>query len=250
MTGVNENNIRGKVVIITGASSGIGEAIARRLATSGAKVVLGARRVERLKSLVKTIEAGGGKAIAITTDVTKSEDLENLVQMAVGTYGQVDVLVNNAGLMPLSPLEARRIDEWDRMIDVNIKGVLYGIAAVLPRMKAQLSGHIINISSVAGHVVFPSASVYCGTKFAVKAITEGLRQEAKPYLRSTNISPGAVESELMNHIAHEATVEATAGLKALRIPADSIARAVAFAIEQPMEVDVNEIIVRPTAQPL
>ncbi|MDP0501130.1 MAG: SDR family oxidoreductase [Verrucomicrobiota bacterium JB022] len=247
---MSQDNIQGKTVVITGASSGIGEAIARRLAKAGANVVLGARRQDRLDALVKELEAAGGKAIARATDVTKADDLEALVQAAIDTYGRIDVLVNNAGLMPLSPLEEKRLDEWNQMVDVNIKGVLYGIAAALPHMKAQQSGHIINVSSVAGHVVFPSSAVYCGTKFAVRAITEGLRQEAKPYLRTTIISPGAVESELLDGVKHGATKEALSGIAALRIPADSIARAVAYAIDEDPAVDVNEVLVRPTAQQL
>jgi NADP-dependent 3-hydroxy acid dehydrogenase YdfG len=243
-------NITGKVVVITGASSGIGEAIARLLAERGAQVALGARRKDRLDALAKQIRDRGGKAETFVTDVTRRGDVESLVQGAVQAFGRIDVLVNNAGIMPLSPLDRLKVDEWDRMVDVNIKGVLYGIAAALPRMLKQKSGHIINVSSVAGHVLFPTAAVYCGTKFAVRAITEGLRREAKPHVRTTIISPGAVESELANTITDAETAEMVQGLRNLAIPAEAIARAVAHAISEPSDVDVNEMLVRPTAQEL
>ncbi|MFP5212416.1 MAG: SDR family oxidoreductase, partial [Acidobacteriota bacterium] len=187
------NSIEGKVVVITGASSGLGEATARLLSAQGAIVVLGARRAERIRALADELTAGGGKALAVVTDVTQCEQVRRLVDAAVQTFGRIDVMINNAGLMPSSPLERLRIDDWDRMIDVNIKGVLYGIAAALPYMKQQKSGHIINVSSVAGHKVRHGGAVYAATKHAVRALSEGLRQEGKPYnIRTTVISPGAV----------------------------------------------------------
>jgi NADP-dependent 3-hydroxy acid dehydrogenase YdfG len=187
------NNIEGKIVVITGASSGLGEATARLLSVQGASVVLGARRVDRIKSLADELTGSGGQALAIPTDVTHYEQVKRLVDAAVQTYGRIDVMINNAGLMPQSPLERLKIDEWNRMIDVNIKGVLYGIAAALPYMKQQHAGHFINVSSVAGHKVRPPGTVYAATKHAVLALSEGLRQEVKPYhIRTTVISPGAV----------------------------------------------------------
>jgi NADP-dependent 3-hydroxy acid dehydrogenase YdfG len=241
-------HIQGKVIVITGASSGLGEAAARRLAADGAKLVLGARRVDRLKALA--VELGQGEAAAVETDVAVEAQVRALVDGAVAAHGRIDVLINNAGLMPLSPLERGRTDDWDRMIDVNIKGVLYGIAAALPHMIRQKSGHIINVSSVAGHKVRPGSAVYSATKHAVRALSEGLRQEMKPYgLRTTIISPGAVESELPASVT-EADVAANvrANYDANAIPADSFARAVAFAISQPEDVDINEILFRPTKQ--
>ncbi|TMV88970.1 SDR family oxidoreductase [Thioclava sp. BHET1] len=246
------NNIQDKVVVITGASSGMGESAARHLASLGAKVALGARRTERLDALVDEITAAGGEAIAVATDVTKMDDVQKLVDMAVEAYGRIDVIINNAGLMPLSSIESLKIDEWDRMIDVNIRGVLHGIAAALPHMKAQKSGQIITTSSVAGHVLFPGSAVYSGTKFAVRAITEGLRQETKPYnIRTTILCPGAVKTELLEHIS-DAEVKAanTDYVGQVGIPADSFARIAAFAISQPEDVDINEVIFRPTAQQL
>lgn len=244
------DTIAGKVVVITGASSGIGEAIARLLAERGARVALGARRKDRLEALARSIRDAGGEAEWFVTDVTRRGDIEALVQSAVQAYGRIDVLINNAGIMPLSPLDRLKVDEWERMVDVNIKGVLYGIAAALPRMLEQKTGHIINVSSVAGHVVFPASAVYCGTKFAVRAITEGLRREAKPHVRATIISPGAVESELASTITDRETADMIEGFRSIAIPADAIARAVAYAIAEPPEVGVNEVIVRPTAQDL
>jgi NADP-dependent 3-hydroxy acid dehydrogenase YdfG len=195
------DNITGKVIVITGASSGMGEATARDLAAKGAKVVLGARRVDRLDAVAQDIIDAGGQATAVATDVTKLEEVRKLVDTATETYGRVDVIFNNAGLMPLSPLESLRIDEWDRTIDVNMKGTLYGIAAALPYMKEQRSGHVINVSSVYGHKVVATGAVYCATKHAVRAISEALRQEVKDYnIRVTTISPGAVRTELTDHI--------------------------------------------------
>ena len=244
------NNIAGKVIVITGASSGLGEASARHLSAQGATVVLGARRTERINALVKEISSAGGKAFAVITDVTKHDQVKNLVDTAVKEYGRVDVMLNNAGVMPQSPLERLKIDEWDRLIDVNIKGVLYGIAAALPHMKQQQSGHIINVSSVAGHKIRAGSVVYAATKHAVRALSEGLRLEVKPYnIRTTIISPGAIDTELPNSIV-EADVSATVHrfYEMMAIPAESFARTVAFAISQPDDVDINEIVFRPTKQ--
>ncbi|MEA2707129.1 MAG: hypothetical protein QOH22_1917 [Gemmatimonadaceae bacterium] len=242
--------IEGKVVVITGASSGLGEATARRLSAQHASVVLGARRVERLEKLAKELNAAGGKAVAITTDVTKADQVKRLVDEAVKAFGRVDVIINNAGLMPQSRLELLKIDEWDRMIDVNIKGVLYGIAAVLPYMQKQKSGHIINVSSVAGHKVRAGGAVYSATKTAVRVLSEGLRQEVKPYnIRTTVISPGAVDTELPNTITDpELAKNMQEFYASTAIPADSFARAVEFAMSQPEDVDINEILYRPTRQ--
>jgi NADP-dependent 3-hydroxy acid dehydrogenase YdfG len=244
------NNIEGKVVVITGASSGLGEATARLLSAQGASVVLGARRADRLQVLADELTDNGGKALAVATDVTDCAQVKALVEAAVQTFGRIDVLLNNAGLMPLAPMERLRSDEWEQMIDVNIKGVLYGIAAALPHMKDQKAGHIINVSSVYGHKVAPGAAVYCATKFAVRALSEGLRQEVKPYnIRTTVISPGAVATELLQGISEPDVAESVRKrTEPIAIPADSFARMVAFAISQPEEVDVNEILFRPTAQ--
>ena len=247
-----EANITGRVVVITGASSGLGEATARYLAERGAAVVLGARRAERLQALVDEITRAGGKASAVVTDVTDPLQVQALVDAAVDTHGRVDVILNNAGVMPHSPLERRKIDDWNRTIDINIKGVLYGIAAALPHMQRQKAGHIINVSSVAGHKVGKNNAVYAATKTAVRVITEGLRQEVKPWnLRTTIISPGAVATELPNSVT-EADVAKGIGqfYEEYAIPAESFARAVAFAIGQPDDVDINEILFRPTRQEL
>jgi NADP-dependent 3-hydroxy acid dehydrogenase YdfG len=243
------NNIEGKVVIITGASSGIGEAVAKHLTALGAKVSLGARRKEKLDQIVQDIEQTGGSALAFITDVTKKEDLDALVKNTLDAFGRVDVIFNNAGLMPLSRLENLHYEEWEKMIDTNIKGVLYGIGAVLPVFKEQKSGHFINVSSVAGHRVGPGAAVYSATKFAVRAISEGLRQEVKPYnIRTTIISPGAIKTELPDTITDNKIKEVMQPVLDIAISPESIARAVAYVIEQPEEFDVNEIILRPTAQ--
>ena len=243
------NNIEGKVVVITGASSGLGEATARMLCAQGATVVLGARRIDRIVALADELVRGGGQALALQTDVTRSADVQRLVDCAVEKYGRIDVMINNAGLMPSSPLERLKIDDWDRMIDVNIKGVLYGIAAALPHMQARKSGHIVNVSSVAGHKVRAGTAVYSATKHAVRVLTEGLRQEVKAYnIRTTLVSPGAVATELPDSVT-EADVQA--GIKAfyeIAIPADSFARAVVYALSQPDDVDINEILFRPTKQ--
>ena len=244
------NGIEGKVVVITGASSGLGEATARHLAAEGATVVLGARRIDRIQALAEELEGNGGQALAVKTDVVHRDQVEALVNAAIDAYGRVDVMLNNAGIMPQAPLERLTVDEWDQQIDVNIKGVLYGIAAVLPHMQGRKSGHIINVSSIAGHKVVPPGTVYCATKHAVRALSEGLRMEVTPYnIRSTIISPGAIDTELTDSIRDPEVAE---GFKAFyaetAIPADSFARAVAFAISQPEEVDINEILYRPTAQ--
>jgi len=246
------NTIEGKVIVITGASSGMGEAAARHLSAQGAAVVLGARRIERLQALTNEITASGGRALAVQTDVTDREQVERLVNAAVENHGRIDVLINNAGVMPLSPLERLKVDEWDQMIDVNLKGVLYGIAAALPHMKEQKSGHIINLSSVAGHKLFGGSAVYSATKFGVRALSEGLRQEVKPYnIRTTIISPGAVKTELLEHISEKDIQKANQEyVGQVGVPADSFARIVAFAISQPEELDINEILFRPTGQEL
>ena len=241
--------IQGKVVVITGASSGLGEATARHLANLGAKVVLGARRQERMDVIVEEIKATGGQASAYTVDVTRREDLSALVDNAIRDFGRIDVIVNNAGFMAISPIAELRVDEWDRMIDINVKGVLYCVAAALPKFEAQGSGHFINISSVAGIKVFsPGGSVYSGTKFAVRAISDGLRHEVGAKIRTTTIEPGAVDSELKLGSGHQPSADAVNEFYKQAIPADSVARAIAFAIEQPGDVDINEIVLRPTAQ--
>lgn len=244
------SEIENKVVIITGASSGLGEATARRLANNGAKLMLAARREERLQGLVAEINNNGGTAKYQVTDVTDRSQVAALAKATQDAYGQIDVLVNNAGLMPLSPLAETKIDEWEQMVDVNIKGVLYNIAAVMPVMLQQESGHIINLSSVAGHKVFPGGTVYCATKFAVKAISEGIRAESNGKIRSTNISPGAVNTELTSTISHDESAKMAEELYGIAIEADAIARAITYAIEQPADVDVNEMIIRPTKQEL
>jgi NADP-dependent 3-hydroxy acid dehydrogenase YdfG len=244
--------IKDKIVVVTGASSGLGEATARLLSAQRATVVLGARRAGRLKSLARELEADGGRALALETDVTRHEQVKALVDLAVQTYGRIDVMINNAGLMPQAPLEQLKIDEWDRMIDVNIKGVMYGIAAALPHMQRQKAGHFINVSSVAGHRVGPGFAVYSATKFAVRALSEGLRQEVKPYnIRTTVISPGAVATELPNGVSDPiAAARLRDFYSQVAVPADSFARAVAFAMSQPEDVDINEILYRPTRQEL
>ncbi|MFC7320099.1 SDR family oxidoreductase [Halobacillus campisalis] len=244
------SNVENKVVILTGASSGIGEETAKELTKYGAKLVLAARREERLKDLQKKLNDEGGDAVYKVTDVTSSEEMDELAKYAHDTYGQIDVIVNNAGLMPLSLLHKRKYDEWDTMIDVNIKGVLYGIGAVLPYMQERKQGHVINISSVAGHSVAPGSAVYSGTKFAVRAITEGLRQEESPNsnIRATIISPGAVSTELTESITDEDVKSGIEDVYKEAIDADSIARTIRFAVEEPSEVAINEILVRPTNQ--
>ncbi len=240
-------NIQDKVILITGASSGIGEACARLLAHKGARVLLGARRSDRLEALVGEIREAGGTAEFRRLDVTSRADTQAFVDFAVERFGRVDVLINNAGVMPLSPLEALKVDEWDRMIDVNIRGVLHGIAAVLPLMQAQRSGQLVNIASIGAYSVVPTGAVYCATKYAVRAISEGLRQEVGGDIRVTLVSPGVVESELAESISDESSREAMKAFRKVAITPDAIARAIAYAVEQPADVDVSELIVRPTA---
>lgn len=243
------NNIENKVVVITGASSGLGEATARLLAKKGAKVVLGARRTEKLEAIVQDIRAEGGQAEFIGMDITKPQEVQALIEKALSAFGQIDVLVNNAGLMAIAPLSELKVDEWDRMIDINIKGVLYGISAALPVFQKQNFGHFINLASVAGIKVFsPGGTVYSGTKFAVRAISEGLRHEVGGTIRTTTIEPGAVESELKFGSSHKESSEFVTDFYKQAIPADSVARAIAYAIEQPANVDINEIVLRPTSQ--
>src|SRR5256712_3801166 len=246
------NNSEGKVVVITGASSGLGKATARLLSAQGASVVLGARRVDRLQSLANELTGRGGKALAVATDVTHRDQVKRLVDAAVQTFGRVDVMINNAGIMPRAPLERLTIDDWNRTIDINIKGVLYGIAAALPHMKKQKSGHMIFVSSVAGHKIGPDFAVYAATKHAVRALAEGFRQEVKPYnIRTTIISPGAVATELPDSVTEADIAENIRKYYSeIAIPAESFAQAVIFAMSQPDEVDVNEILFRPIKQML
>jgi NADP-dependent 3-hydroxy acid dehydrogenase YdfG len=243
-------NIQDKVVVITGASSGLGAEAARHLADAGAKVVLGARRMDRLEALAD--ELGLGKEAVVKTDVTDREQVKALVDRAVEIHGRVDVMLNNAGLMPLSPLEMERFDEWDQAIDVNIKGVLWGIAAALPYFKEQQGGQFINVASVAGHTIGPGGAIYSATKYSVRVITEALRQEVKPYnIRTTIISPGAVDTELPSSVKAEGVAGRISDFyEQNAIPADSFARCVLFAMSQPDDVDVNEILFRPTKQKL
>lgn len=237
-----------RVILVTGASSGIGAATASRLAAEGHLVVLGARRAERLESLVADIRGSGGSAEALPLDVTELASVTAAVDRIVRDHGRLDVIVNNAGVMPLSPLRARLIDQWNQMIDVNIRGLLHGIAAVLPHFERQGFGHVITTASIGAHEVAPTAAVYCATKYAAWAIIEGLRLESDPSIRVTTISPGVVESELAESITDPATQQAIANYRRNSIPADAIARAISFAIAQPDDVDVNEIIVRPAGQ--
>ena len=235
-----------KVVLVTGASSGIGEGTARVLAAHGAQVVLGARRTDRLRGIAADIESRGGGVRFRALDVANLDDVKAFVDFAEAEFGKVDVIVNNAGVMPLSPLSALKIDEWNWMIDVNVRGVLHGIAAVLPKMEAQGHGHIVNVSSVGGFVVQPTAAVYAAPKFAVRAISEGLRKESDK-IRCTCVYPGVVESELAETISDETARERMKGYRKTAIQPDAIGRAVLYAIEQPNDVDVNEIVVRPLA---
>ena len=242
--------IHNKVVVITGASSGIGEATGRLLSSDGARLVAVARRRDRLDSLVADIQSNGGQAIAVEADVTSYEDMQRAAQNAQDTYGRLDVWVNNAGVMPLSPGEMNRLDEWNWMVDVNIKGVLNGVAAAQPLMRAQGGGQFVNVSSVAGHIVFPGAAVYCATKFAVRALGEGIRMESDGSIRVTNISPGAIKTELTDHIAVPEVKEGVKAFTDIAIDADAVARAIQFAVAQPADVDINEVIIRPSKQEL
>lgn len=234
-----------KVILITGASSGIGAGIARELAKTDAVLLLGARREDRLAALADELRFNGAEVDVKALDVTDRRSVEAFAAFALEKWGRIDVIVNNAGIMPLSPMASLKVDEWDQMVDVNIKGVLYGIAAVLPSMLARESGHVINIASIGALAVSPTAAVYCATKFAVRAISEGLRQE-NSQLRVTCIHPGVVESELAGTITDPTAAEAMKSYRAIALQPDAIGRAVRYAIEQPDEVDVNEIVVRPT----
>ncbi|PTI64077.1 SDR family oxidoreductase [Staphylococcus succinus] len=245
------NNVKDKVVVITGASSGIGEETVSLLSENGAKLVLGARRLDRLEKIQQKI---GHHNVSIKkTDVTHPDEVNALIETAYNDFGRVDVLINNAGLMPQSFLEKNKQDEWNQMIDVNIKGVLYGIGAVLPYMRKQKSGHIINLASVAGHVVFPGSAVYSGTKYAVRAITEGLRQEEAAVgsnIRTTILSPGAIDTELTDHISDKEMKQGIDEVYKDAIKPDAIARAINYAINEPEESSVNEFIIRPSSQNL
>ena len=241
-------DIEGKVIAITGASSGIGEATAKVLAAVGARIVIGARRADRLEKLADEIATKGGTVRWRKLDVTDHSDMEAFASFAKSEFGRLDVIVNNAGVMPLSPLDALKVDEWDQMIDVNIKGVLYGIAAALPIMKAQGSGQIINLSSIGGHSVSPTAAVYCATKFAVRAISDGLRQE-NDRIRVTVISPGTTTSELANTISDPIARDTMKAFRAITISPEAIANSILYAISQPEDVDVSEIVIRPTGSP-
>lgn len=241
--------MEGKVIAVTGASSGIGEAVARHFAKAGAAVMLGARRLHRLEVVADEIRRDGGRVALQRLDVTRREDVDAFVQAAVAQFGRLDVIVNNAGVMPLSPVADLKVEEWDRMVDVNLKGVLYGVAAALPVFRAQGSGHIVNVTSVADRRIVPTAAVYSATKFAVRAFSEGLRQEIGGGIRVTVVAPGATESELANGISDpELRRAAIEDYRRDLLPAEAIARAIAYAVAQPPEVDVNELVVRPTAQ--
>ena len=244
--------LAGRVALVTGASSGIGEAVARALAAEGAGVGLAARRVDRLEALAESIRQEGGAAFLHPTDVACRSDVEAFVGKALETFGRIDILVNNAGVMPLSPVAALRVEEWERMVDVNVKGVLYGIAAVLPSMLAQGSGHVVNVGSVAGRRPFPGGSVYSATKFAVRALTAGMQLElsASRGIRVTDIQPGGVETELMDHVADPDARARFASTWAgkQKLLASDVAQAVVYAVTAPARVNVNEILIRPTDQ--
>mgnify|MGYP000982487093 CR=1 FL=1 len=237
-----------KIIILTGASSGIGEATARLLAAEGHTLVVGARRTDRLDTLCAELRADGARIDALQCDVRERDALRQLADLALEKYGRIDVLINNAGVMPLSPLAALKVEEWELMLDVNVRGVLYGIAAVMPAMQTQGYGHIINVASIGAHSVSPTAAVYCASKYAVRALSDGLRQE-NDKIRVTVISPGVVESELEDIISDETARQAMQTFRRVALRPESIARAMAYAIAQPDEVDVSEIIVRPTASP-
>lgn len=243
-------NLDNLSVVVTGASSGIGQAIAGDLASQGVAVMCAARREDRLKQLVDAITAAGGKAEYRVVDVRQRDQMQSLIDETVAAFGKIDVLVNNAGVMPLSRMEKLHLDEWERMIDVNIKGVLWGVAAALPKMLEAGAGHLINVSSIAGHIVFPGCAVYCATKFAVRAISEGLRQELAGRVRVTNISPGAVDTELAHSISDDDIRQGLQPVLDIAIDPQAIADAVRFAIAQPNDVSVNEMIIRPTSQQL
>ena len=243
-------NIANKVAVITGASSGLGAETARHLVEAGAKVALGARRLDRLEALAR--ELGSDNATVFKVDVSEREQVQAFVDHAVATFGRIDVMINNAGVMPLAPLELLAFDDWNQCIDVNVKGVLWGIGAALPHFKAQKSGQFITVSSVAGHRVGPGGAIYSATKYAVRVISEALRQEVKPYnIRTTVLSPGAVDTELPGSVKAQEVAEGVAQFyAATAIPASSFARCVLFAMSQPEDVDINEILFRPTRQEL
>ncbi|MGG0172183.1 SDR family oxidoreductase [Paenibacillus dokdonensis] len=243
------SGVKDKVIAITGASSGIGEATAVRLAKLGAKLVLGARSTDRLKDIVTSIESRGGMAVYARTDVTSRDDLSNLIQLACERYGKLDVLINNAGIGPISPLDELRVEDWEATIDVNTKGVLYGIGAALPVFREQNFGHFVNIASTAGLKTVANQAVYSGSKFAVRAISEGLRQEVGNHIRVTIISPGVVQTNFIDGIPNQEVKDQLASVRdGLGLPPDAVAHAIAFAIEQSADVDINEIVIRPTAQ--
>ncbi|MFC4116407.1 SDR family oxidoreductase [Nonomuraea zeae] len=248
MTTMTPDHQDRKIVLITGASSGIGEATARRLAAEGHHLVVGARRTDRLARLAAAIEAEGGSVDPRRLDVTDRADVAAFADEAVRAHGRVDVIVNNAGVMPLSRLDSLLVDEWDQMIDVNVRGLLHGIAAALPHFQRQGSGHFVTVASIGAHQVVPTGAVYCATKYAAWAITEGLRQELDPGIRVTTVSPGVVESELAATITEPGAKEAMRTYRADSIPPDAIAEAVSYAIGQPADVDVNEIVIRPARQ--
>lgn len=246
---VTMSGIKDKVIVITGASCGIGEAVALLLVERGAKIVLGARGADRLEALVARIVKKGGEAVYVSTDVKRREDLSSLVTLACERYGKLDVFISNAGIMPISPLDDLRVEDWEAMIDINMKGVLYGIAAALPVFRKQGFGHFVNTASIAGHKTVPNQSVYSATKFAVRAISEGLRQEAGDQLRVTIISPGIVRTNFTEGVTNTEMKDRLAAIRdELAMPPNAITRAIAFAIEQPTDIDVNEIVIRPTAQ--
>jgi NADP-dependent 3-hydroxy acid dehydrogenase YdfG len=247
---MENTNLSGKVAVITGASSGIGKAIARHLAGRGVMVSLGARRMDKLEALQSQIHAQGGKSTVFLTDVRQKESVEGLIQHTVDIFGKVDVMINNAGVMLLSKLEELRFEEWNTMIDTNLKGMLHGIGAALPYFRAQKEGHFINLSSLSGHRVDPTSAVYSATKFAVRALSEGLRQEVKPYnIRTTIISPGVIQSELTHSITDPYAKEMVRGMESMAVSADAIAHSVVYAMSQPQDIDISEMIIRPTAQP-
>ena len=237
-----------KIILVTGAGSGIGEAVAQRLAADGHHVVAGARREDRLDQLAAKIKDAGGSIETRRLDVTDPADVTAFVDAAVAAHGRVDVVVNNAGVMPLSRLDALLVDEWNRMIDVNVRGLLHGIAAALPHFKRQGGGHFITVASIGAHEVVPTAAVYCATKYAAWAITEGLRLESDPSIRVTTVSPGVVESELADTISDPNAAAAMKDYRAEAISPDAIARGIAYAINEPADVDVNELIIRPARQ--
>ena len=240
------SGIKDKVILITGASSGIGEAVARKLGAAGAGLMIGARRTDRLQTLASEIRVGGGTVNVQALDVTDRASVNAFVDAAIAAFGRIDVIINNAGIMPLSLMNSLKVDEWDRMIDVNIKGVLYGVAAVLPVMNRQGSGQIINVSSIGGLSVVPTAAVYCATKYAVRAISDGLRQE-NDRIRVTCVYPGVVESELADTITDPVAADAMIAYRKIALKPEAIAAAIAHVIAQPADVDTREIVVRPTA---